>query len=320
MKRNFNWLNLIVYEYMYRLSSINTTPTDNLRAEVEQRTSYTLDRCELNVFETHKKVEKIKLTFDGLAITSMLRGKKVLHSTDDGKPLNYLPGESFIVPKDAEMIIDFPEANYTNPTQCTALVIESDYLKRHLQYINEMYPRDGVEWNLDLQRLWLQNDESIAFLSNRLIRIFSGKDPLKDILVDIKLKELLLSIVRLQNYNELQNFGSLNPVNERFRAVIEYIRRNITSTIDTKDLSRMACMSKSVFYRTFSNEFGIAPTQMILSEKVKYAKTLMVTEKVKVKEICFALGFSDPNYFSRVFKKIEGITPLEYIQKIQDEN
>ncbi len=321
MKLPPKWIYLIEgLIHMYRLSSINTTPTENLRAEVEQRTSYTLDRCELNIFETHKRVEKIRLTFEGLAITSMLKGKKVLHSTGDGKPLNYLPGESFIVPMDAEMVIDFPEANYSNPTQCTALVIENDYLQRHLQYINEMYPKEGREWNLDLQRLWLQNDEAIASLSNRLIRIFSGKDPLKDILVDIKLKELILSIVRLQNFNQLQSGGPAETVNERFRAVIEYIRRNITSTIDTKDLSRMACMSKSVFYRTFNNEFGVPPTQMILTEKIRYAKALMATEKVKVKEICFALGFSDPNYFSRVFRKMEGISPLEYIQKVQGEN
>lgn len=306
---------------MYQLNAVNTTQVDKLKTEVEQKTTYALNRCELNIFETHKKVENIRLTFEGFTITSMLKGKKILHSNDNTGSLNYLPGESFILPSHAEMIIDFPEANYSNPTQCTALVIENAYLQKQLEYINDTFPRDkesGESWNLNLNHLWLQNDETIALLGSRLIRIFSGNDPLKDILVDIKLKELVLSIMRLQNYGLVSSVDHRHgKVNERFKAVVEYIRRNITSTINPSELSKMACMSKSVFYRTFTNEFGVPPSKMILTEKIRHAKALMANENVKIKEICFALGFSDPNYFSRAFKKVEGITPGEYLLKVK---
>lgn len=306
---------------MYQLTSINTTNVDKLRTEVEQKTTYALNRCELNIYETHKKVENIHLKFEGFTITSMLKGKKILHNSANDAGRNYLPGETFILPSHNEMIIDFPEANYTNPTQCTALVIEDDYLQKQLEYINDTFPRDeesGGSWNLNRDQIWLQNDESIAPLGSKLIRIFSGSDPLKDILVDIKLKELVLSIMRLQNYGQLNgNVQSAGNTSERFRAVIEYIRRNITSVIDPKELSKMACMSKSVFYRTFTNEFGVPPGKMILTEKIKHAKTLMGSENIKIKEVCFALGFSDPNYFSRVFKKTEGITPCEFLLKVK---
>lgn len=306
---------------MYKLGQFDTTAIDKLKTEVEQKTTYTLNKCELNIFETHKKVDNIHLTFDGFAITSMLRGKKILHSNETDNLQDFLPGESFIVPAQAEMIIDFPEANHTNPTQCTALVIEKEYLKKQLEYINDNFPKDkesGEAWDLNLNKLWLQNDETIALLGNRLIRIFSGNDPLKDILVDIKLKELVLSIMRLQNYSLITDHATIvSRGTERFRAVIEYIRRNITSNIHAKELSKMACMSKSVFYRTFTNEFGVPPTRMILAEKIKHAKLMMASENIKIKEVCFALGFSDPNYFSRVFKKMEGITPGEYLSRVQ---
>lgn len=309
---------------MFELSRIETTAPDKLRAEVEQKTSYTLDKCELNIFETHRRVENIRLTFGGFAITSMLRGKKVLHEKTEEHKKNYLPGESYIVPHSAEMVIDFPDANYHNPTQCTALVIDNHYLQKQIDYLNEMYPRhaeDGQHWQFNPEQLWLQNDENIAGLSNRLIRIFSGSDPLKDILVDLRLKELVLSIMRLQNYNALcngQQPGSgreRSSRHERFAAVVEYIRRNITSNIPAHELSSMACMSKSVFYRTFSNEFGISPGKMVLNEKIRQAKLMMEQEEVRIKEICFALGFSDPNYFSRAFKKVEGVSPLQYMER-----
>jgi AraC-like DNA-binding protein len=306
---------------MFQLSPLNTTSIDKLKEEVEQRTTYALKKCELNIFETHKKVENIRLTFEGFTITSMLKGKKVLHSYGAQNTINYLPGESFILPSNSEMIIDFPDADYSNPTQCTALVIENAYLQKQLEYINDVFPRDeesGGIWNLNKDQLWLQNDETIANIGNRLIRIFSGNDPLKDILVDIKLKELVLSLMRLQNYGLISSgLNNNGKTNERFKAVIEYIRRNITSSIDTKELGKMACMSKSVFYRTFINEFGMPPGRMILNEKIRYAKTLMVSGNLKIKEICFALGFSDPNYFSRAFKKMEGVTPGEYLSKIK---
>ncbi len=308
---------------MYKLEQFNTTHISKLKTEIEQKTTFTLNRCELTIFETHKKAENIKLTFDGFTITSMLRGKKIIHSNDT-KGFNYVPGETLMLPSNAEMVIDFPEANYGNPSQCTALVIDNNYLQTQLDYINDLFPRDkevDTNWNLNPKQFFLQNDEKIAALSSRIIKLFSGSDPMKDILVDLKLKELVLSIMRAQNYsftdrNELDK----NYINERFKAVIEFIKRNVTADINAIELSKMAYMSKSVFYRAFTNEFGIPPNKMILNEKIKYAKTLMNTTNYNIREICYETGFSDPNYFARVFKKTEGITPSEYKVRITSEN
>jgi len=297
---------------MYTLGQFNTTDTSKLTTEVEQKTTFSLDRCELSIFETHTKADNVKLHFDGFTVTSMLRGKKILHGAGD-KVLDYVPGETFMLPAAAEMIIDFPEADYQNPTQCTALVIEDDYLQKQLAYINEMFPREkeqGDEWTLNMDQLFLRNDEKIAFLSTRLMRLFSGDDPMKDLLVDIKIKELVLSIMRLQNHKAISTGRS--KINERFRAVVDYIRKNITADITPSQLSQIACMSKSVFYRAFNNEFGTTPNNMILQEKIRHAKMLLEAEDLHIREVCFSSGFSDPNYFSRVFKKIEGMTPGEY--------
>lgn len=291
---------------MYKLDKINTTDVSKLKTEIEQKTTFTLNRCELNIFETHKKAENVKLSFGGFTITSMLRGKKIIHSNED-YGFNYVPGETLMLPASAEMVIDFPEANYSNPSQCTALVIEDAYLQKQLEYINELFPRDtefSNVWNINPNQFFLQNDEKIASLSSRIIKLFSGNDPMKDILVDLKLKELVLSIMRLQNYQFVENVSApKSNINERFKAVVEYIKRNITANINAMELSKMAYMSKSVFYRTFTHEFGIPPNRMILNEKIKYAKTLMLNTNFTISEVCYETGFSDPNYFARVFKK-----------------
>lgn len=296
------------------------TPYHRLRSEVEQRTSFSLDHCELSVYETHRRVENVRLRFGGFTITSMLRGKKVLRD-EQAVLRDYLPGESYILRPDSEMVIDFPEAEASNPTQCTALVLETGYLQKQLDYINEHFPREpeaGMDWRMNFDSLWLQNDESMATVSNRLLRTFMGNDPLKEILVDLRLKELVLSILRQQNQAAICGQRQ-DPVNERFRAVAEYIRRNITSGIRLGDLSKMACMSKSVFYRAFAHEFGMPPARLILIEKIKCAKTMLASGQMKVKDVCYALGFNDPNYFTRAFKKNEGVTPGEYMAQVLGE-
>lgn len=304
---------------MFTLDQFQLTDPDKLLTEVEHKTTFTLNRCEFNIFETHRKAENVKLRFGGFTITSMLRGTKLIHENEE-KAFRYIPGQTLMLPSTEDMVIDFPEAHHASPTQCTALVIEEEYLQKQVDYINEHFTKEqdgNQEWKLNPNHFFLQNDEQIAQLGNKLIKVFSGTDPLKDIIIDIKLKELILSIMRLQNLNEICNDKSLiQPCNERFKAVIEYIRRNITGELNIQQLSKLAYMSKSSFYRTFTNEFGVSPNQMILLEKINIAKQLMMSGNRSIKDVCFSSGFSDPNYFCRVFKKYEGRTPGEYLRGV----
>src|ERR1700757_4788301 len=85
----------------------------DLRTLVENRSVYTMQHCELNVYETRQQSEKVRLVFDDMVLTTMLRGKKIMHLFGS-EQFDYLPGESVIVPGNEEMVIDFPEANTEN--------------------------------------------------------------------------------------------------------------------------------------------------------------------------------------------------------------
>ena len=165
---------------MFTLDQFQLTDPDKLLTEVEHKTTFTLNRCEFNIFETHRKAENVKLRFGGFTITSMLRGTKLIHENEE-KAFRYVPGQTLMLPSSEDMVIDFPDAHHSSPTQCTALVIEEEYLQKQVDYINEHFTKEqdgNQEWKLNPNHFFLQNDEQIAQLGNKLIKVFSGTDPL----------------------------------------------------------------------------------------------------------------------------------------------
>lgn len=300
----------------HTLDQVNLSNSKSLQTLVENRTSYTLERCELNVFETYTQSYKVPLTFNDFVITSMLRGKKVMRLFDK-KGFDYFPGQTVIVPPAITMEIDFPEATNLNPTQCIALAIDQEQIKKTITYLNEFFPKEGSneKWLLNYDEYHFYNNEEIAYLINKVIRICSERSKEKDVLADLTLKELLVRIMQTQNLKTISDDGyNLNQNPLAF--VLSYIKANLNEKISINNLSDKACMSKATFYRLFKRELGISPNDFILSEKIAKAKILLAQPTAKVASISYELGFSDANYFIRAFKKIVGITPGVYQSQV----
>lgn len=299
------------------LSPLSLSHGKELNTMVENRKAYTMNHCELNVFETFQRSELVPLTFSDLVITSMLRGKKVMHLFD--KPgFDYLPGETVIVPPNITMKIDFPEATINQPSQCTALAINHQEIANTLDFLNENYPReDSKIWQLNYNQFHFFNNYELAQLINKLIRISTGDALTKDVLANLTLKELLIRIMQMQNLHEISdNLHELSS-GSRFAYVLEYIRVHLSDKLNIDALSQMAFMSKASFFRAFKHELGISPVDYIIKERLQLAKQLMNNPHNSISEACFKAGFNNLNYFSRAFKKIEGVTPSYYKVKVR---
>lgn len=282
----------------------------SLKTLVENRTVYSLNHCELNLFETYQASELVPLKFNDLVVTSMLRGKKVMHLFDDPE-FDYLPGETVVIPSNVEMKIDFPEAATDNPTQCLALAIDQAKITDTLHFLNERYPKEGNFWQLDYQNYFFYNNVDLAATINKLIKECTSTSITKDALADLTLQELLIRIIQTQTAQSVEE-GSLTDQNHAIAQVVEYIRKNLRENISLKGLSDKACMSTTSFYRFFKRELGMSPIEFVLSEKIKCAKKLLKDPTLQINEVCFLAGFEDCNYFIRLFKKYEGITPKQY--------
>ncbi len=294
--------------------SPNLTSKNLLKTLVENRTVYNLENCELNLFETYQKADLVPLKFNDLVITSMLKGKKIMHLFDKAG-FNYLPGESVIIPPSVEMKIDFPEASFDNPTQCLALAIDSKKIADTLNFLNEKYPKQGQNnfWKLDENNFFFQNNVEMANIINKIINTCQSTSIFKDTIADLSLQELLVKIVQTQTLKGIKEGNAQTP-NPHLSQIISIIRENITHKVNLINIAKKVGMSTSSLYRLFKNEMGISPIEFIIIERIKLAKQYLTDKNIYIKNVSYETGFENSNYFIRVFKRHEGITPKQYQQ------
>jgi AraC-like DNA-binding protein len=296
------------------LAPIALTPTERLQTLTENRRIFNLQHCELNVFETHESSYDIPLTFSDFVITSMVRGKKVMH-LGNRPAFDYLPGETVIVPAGETMVIDFPEACTNTPTQCIALAVDNAYISDTVHYLNDYYnsPKDEKShWQLHFDQYHFNNDTDVAGLIDKLIRICTSSDIAKNIYADLSLKELLIRILQSQHLHNQAEGAARDGNSSRLHFVLQYIHDHLTEHIAVDALSKKAYLSRNIFFRWFREQFGLTPLEYITRERIRLARHLLADDKNTVSQVSLQCGFSDVNYFVRIFKKSEGLTPGAY--------
>ncbi len=283
---------------------------------VENRTVHTLSSAELNIYETHKKAEKVNLRFNEPLLVSMIRGKKVMNLSNM-PDFGFLPGESVILPSDELMEIDFPEATFQNPTQCLALAISRDKLQQTVDFLNQKDIKvNGSEWQALDFNYRFTNDIAINQILQRLIFIFSENHPSKDIFSEMLIHELVIRVLQFENRTNYDLESLKNSNSNGFTHIIRYIRDNLTENLSVEILSRLAYMSESKFYKKFRHEFGVTPNEFIIEERLKVAENLLINPAVSIKEAYMASGFNSFSYFSTLFKKRKKLSPSEFKMKM----
>jgi AraC-like DNA-binding protein len=287
---------------------------EKLHSLVENRTVFALDAFELNIFETHHTALRVPLRLGGLALTTMLRGKKVMH-LPGRLAFDYLPGESVVVGEDELMEIDFPDACACQPTQCLAVAIAPDSIRQTIDLLNEHYPRLEAHqpWEVAApEHAHLTNTPELTGTLERLVAVSRTTDAAKDVLAGFTLQELLVRLMQTQARQLLFQDYSKHLTTHRFAAVAHYIKQHLTEPLPVEKLSAVACMSKATFFRLFKREFGLTPVEYIVRERLAEAKRLLCHPLATVAEVCLRSGFNNLSYFQALFKKYEGLTPGAY--------
>ena len=139
-------------------------------------------------------------------------------------------------------------------------------------------------------------------------------------------KDYLPDLLSFDTYNRLRKWyldnlsvscrNIMTRKEEQSSTVIDrakhYIEARYNKDISLDDVSREVDISPYYFSKIFKEETGENFIEYVTNIRMAKAKELLQDSGLSMKEICAQVGYSDPNYFSRTFKKNVGVTPTEY--------
>ncbi len=120
-------------------------------------------------------------------------------------------------------------------------------------------------------------------------------------------KDMLIALT--QAVSDARSLDKYSPV---IRKVLEYVNANYTTTILIHHLSKKCKISPEYLARLFKKELGSTPTEYITALRTKKAAELLKNSNLSVTDIAEYVGYSDSNYFVKVFKKHYGLTPSAF--------
>ncbi len=120
-----------------------------------------------------------------------------------------------------------------------------------------------------------------------------------------------LSGIMARFTDQVFNLTDVKHVDVMYRAV-DYIRKNYTKRITLEETASFVFLSPAYFSRVFKEEIGDNFNIYVNKVRIEAAKKLLLNEKVSLVDISSLVGFEGQSYFSKVFKKMTGVTPGKF--------
>lgn len=105
----------------------------------------------------------------------------------------------------------------------------------------------------------------------------------------------------------------------QLKAVLKYIEQNYGSNITLNSLADIAGMNPNYFCRVFQGITQKTPMDYVIYYRVEQATVMLANTSLSITDIAITCGFFDHSYFSKIFKRIKGVTPRAYRKKFRPE-
>ena len=99
---------------------------------------------------------------------------------------------------------------------------------------------------------------------------------------------------------------------KRLETVLEFIEKNYSKPIALEDMAKIIHLNPTYFSNNFEKLMGIRPMRYLIRKRIEKAQFLLLFTDKRLTEIAAQVGFEDANYFSRIFKNIIGVSPIQY--------
>lgn len=154
-----------------------------------------------------------------------------------------------------------------------------------------------------------KNQESYINIISEIFKAANTDDSLRDMVIFNHITKLLLLLMQ-----ESVNITSIHKSSKKqnIQHIKDFIDQNYCEKITLDQLSEKFYINKFYLSRIFKEQFGISVINYVQQLKITNAKKLLRFSNLTIDEIAAECGIEDSNYFSRMFKKIEHLSPGEY--------
>lgn len=155
------------------------------------------------------------------------------------------------------------------------------------------------------------NDPKISSLFSELYDCFEIHSPLSRPKSASVLEQLLLRIAE----DSHERSEGMPP-----DASLRLIHEAYHTDLKIPELARMENLSHSRYVTVFRERTGMSPTAYIIAKRISAACELLETTDLPIRQISLLVGYEDPHFFSKIFKKNAGCSPKEYRSSKQKES
>lgn len=240
-------------------------------------------------------------------LVHVVNGRKTWHMPDGVYVAS--PGETLFFKKGAAVIEQHFEVDF-----CLLMFFIPDGLVRSIvrEMAGHLSPNAPAGAPIR-SSLRVENDTGLSAFFQSMRTYFSGQEKPSEPLIQLKLKELIVSILTsdknpgLAAYFRAMGDSDAPPV-------AEIMELNFRYNLSLEEYARLCHRSLSSFKRDFQTHFQEPPGKWLLRKRLDHSAALLRTSKMNVTEIAFESGFEDVSHFSRVFKERFHVSPMVFRQ------
>ncbi len=217
------------------------------------------------------------------------------------------------------------------PGRAHKFVVKSDVCELIVLSFTFKSPKNDLDSHVSLTDFieYIEDDATGDFLflplskKNDIVHVMNGilRERIKtqvygDFLSCLLILELFVLLSRALKQEWEQSAKNRNlKLHELLNIAKEYIDSNYDKDLTLTQVAKYIYLSDSYFAHSFKDRFGTSPKSYILKVRIEASKEYLKNTDTKVSDVAKIVGFSSQQRFNDIFKKHEGITPLNYRQK-----
>lgn len=116
----------------------------------------------------------------------------------------------------------------------------------------------------------------------------------------------------IDEFLKLMHESSNKPLNPNVNSMMQYIQKNYMKKLSLETIAESVNLSPSYAGKIFKKDTGMPIMTYVLKTRIEKAKDFLRNPHYQIEEIANNVGFSDASYFTKVFKKFEGISPTQF--------